>query len=242
MPTSSMMAFFPYVSSLESLIQSTLDDHAQAALPSTLHSILDGQPSTRLRELVDIKSRKASGAFFTNSLLRTRAASYINSTISPKSIIFDPACGAGDLLIACTSHLSIEKDLESTLLQWGNQLSGLDIHPEFVRAAKARLFLAAIERMPKCNIRRQYDPNDWFPLIQVGDGLSNNELVKKTTHIILNPPFGMTPAPDKCHWTSGQVSMAALFLERIIANAQPNTHLIAILPDVIRTGTESIVH
>src|SRR3546814_13351615 len=57
--------------------------------------------------------------------------------------VLDPACGAGDLLIACARSLPILPSLEETLQAWGKRLYGRDIHPELVEVAQYRLALLA---------------------------------------------------------------------------------------------------
>ena len=71
--------------------------------------------------------------------LATRAVNGVVSSLSTTDIVADPACGAGDLLVKCTPFLPLSDDLSGTLLQWGKQLIGYDLHIEFIRATKARL-------------------------------------------------------------------------------------------------------
>ena len=42
----------------------------------------------------------------------------MNKLLSPESIILDPACGAGDLLIAASEHLPVWSGLDTTLEFW----------------------------------------------------------------------------------------------------------------------------
>src|SRR3546814_2304039 len=63
--------------------------------------------------------------------------------MSAGASVLDPACGAGDLLIACARSLPILPSLEETLQAWGKRLYGRDIHPELVEVAQYRLALLA---------------------------------------------------------------------------------------------------
>ena len=53
----------------------------------------------------------------------------------------------------------------------------------------------------------------------------------------MNPPFGYTHAPDECEWARGRISAAAMFAERAIQDSQEGTRIVAILPDVLRSGS-----
>jgi hypothetical protein len=55
--------------------------------------------------------------------------------------------------------------------------------------------------------------------------------------ILTNPPFSHTIAPSKCAWSEGKVSQAAVFVMKCLDHAGDGTRLIAILPDVLRTGS-----
>ena len=47
----------------------------------------------------------------------------------------------------------------------------------------------------------------------------------------------MTTAPSDCAWASGKVSSAALFVEKGLSLATPGTVMVAILPEVLRSGS-----
>src|SRR5215208_1362488 len=87
-----MRAFEPYISSLEDLVHHALDrgslgpDGEEVATAA-----LDGQPSMKLRELVSISARRATGAFFTGATLAGQALQPYVSTLSDRSTVFDPA-------------------------------------------------------------------------------------------------------------------------------------------------------
>jgi hypothetical protein len=44
-------------------------------------------------------------------------------------------------------------------------------------------------------------------------------------------------APKECCWGAGKVNSAAVFVDTCVANAEPRTRVIAILPDVLRSGS-----
>ncbi len=59
----------------------------------------------------------------------------------------------------------------------------------------------------------------------------------RDTAIILNPPFGSVQAPRSCNWAQGATSRAALFAESAMKSLAPGSYLVAILPDVLRSGS-----
>ena len=152
-------------------------------------------------------------------------------------MIIDPACGAGDLLIACSKRLPVSKDLITTLSQWGRFLIGYDLHGEFVRATKIRLALAAISRGAAFNHISWEAIDTSFPWIKVQDTLKSSPEIGRATHVVLNPPYVQRAIPPDCAWAKGLVSSAAVFLDACVSRAIPGTQISAILPDVLRTGS-----
>lgn len=233
-----MDSFGPYVDSLERIARDALDRGLLVLDGETsAAALLDGQPSARLRDLVPLAVRKANGAFFTGATLAEQALGPYASTLSSTSIVFDPACGAGDLLVACARHLPVGTDLAETIKAWGEQLRGVDIHPEFVRAAKVRLLLLAMSRVVSVGSTTLPSLGGIFPHLQVADGLTNTAGSTVASHIVLNPPYPKLPAAPGCTWGSGKVSLAATFLDQCLAVAPSGVRAVAILPDVLRTGS-----
>ncbi|MEA2600244.1 MAG: hypothetical protein QOF89_1236 [Acidobacteriota bacterium] len=232
-----MKAFEPYVRFLESLaLQVGSLTSPNAEHEDLVAAALDGQPSERLRKLVTLPARRSAGAFFTGQVMADRALGPYMPTLSNRSIVHDPACGVADLLMACARRLPLQHDLATTIASWGEQLRGLDIYPEFIRAAKARLVLLAIMRgVP--TVGRPLPPlAQTFPYLRVANALEERA-VASASHIVLNPPYCKVPAPADCAWGSGKVSQAALFVDRCLTDATAGTRIVAILPDVLRTGS-----
>jgi hypothetical protein len=236
-----MQNFEPYAIQLEHMAADMLRQMPQNTPRQALMEALNGQPSEQLRELVDINTRRESGAFFTSTKLRDRVSEILGQVITKDAVILDPACGAGDLLIAAAQNFKIEKDLSSTLTNWKGKLFGFDIHPEFVRAAKARIVLSAMSRGAQQKPTSRRKLGQILSNIIAYDGLSMNStlrsIINKASHVVLNPPYALTAAPEGCLWASGKVTGAAVFLDFYVAHLNNGTNVIAILPDVLRTGT-----
>ena len=144
----------------------------------------------------------------------------------------------GDLLIAAARRLPISESLPKTLRKWGRQLSGTDLHQEFIDGARTRLVLLARQRHKSDEVLQKSDA-DYFPNILVADGLGQDALIRRATHLLLNPPFGQVAAPEGCKWAGGRITEAAAFVIAALERAKPGTEMLAILPDVLRSGSFS---
>ena len=231
-----MHPFSSYVGSIERLVKtvvsSGLDGLTVEATP-----VLNGGPGKALRDTVDLVTRKSTGAFFSGSDLSHELVSTFARPINEDSRILDPACGSGNLLLACSRRLPIAANLTDTLKAWGQQLYGLDLYPEFIRATRARLVLAAALRGRWNASPGLADTESWFPGVRVGDGLAIPKDLARATHVVLNPPFNLIQTPQGIKWSSGQVSAAAVFVNHVLAACEDGTNIVAILPDVLRSGT-----
>ncbi len=227
-----MKEFSPYVATLRQLDE-RLRGERRSVPDAQLNAALDGGAQGALRSLVDSDKLREHGAFFTGSRLSRRAIGLMASTLSGRSVVLDPACGAGDLLLAAAKALPIGTDSETALDSWSRQIHGRDLRPSFVEAARLRLTLLARREDARC---RQVDATDEFPHLRAKCGLSDEESLSRATHIVLNPPFTKVTAPEHIAWARGGVNNAAIFLDSCIAHASAGARIVAILPDVLRSG------
>jgi len=232
-----MASYDSYVSSVEKRAKTALSSSVKGDPPVVPSGLLDGQAGTALRRSIPIQIRREQGAFFSSSDLRTAALKQSQEAIDPLGPILDPAVGAGDLLIEVARHLPVERSLALTLRNWGRILHGRDLEPMFVRLAKARLVLLAVERGAVANPKDTDGLGEALPEIKVGDGLDLLACGWSGGHIVMNPPFTYRMASEETSWASGRTSVAAMFLAAAVAGAQSGTRLTAILPDVIRAGS-----
>ena len=224
----------PFVGSLRDLAGRAVKGTPTA---TEVAAALDGAANQALATLVERSIRRNAGAYFTSSAWRDQL-----DALLPKKIIgtwLDPACGAGDLLLCVAQRLAIEDSLRATLTSWGSQLYGTDLEPEFVEATRLRLLVCAASRFravhPNAPTER-INNKTIFPNVQVGDGLVALRQAVSLQGIIMNPPFITQNAPKGTLWGSGGVSSAAVFLHDAVGQNHGST-VIAILPDVIRTGS-----
>lgn len=198
---------------------------------------LNGEPGKQLRRIVDLNTIKESGAFFTSSDLANRVLSSLKKKLHEFKIIFDPSCGVGDLLISIAWLLPLEQSVHDTCRAWGKRLAGYDKHIEFVNSARLRLSILAAFRHDEPGEIALSNLVDYFPLISCADFFLESDLFKRADAVIVNPPFSIVNAPVEFKWATGGVNMAAVFLDKIIRETQPGTHIVSILPDVLRSGT-----
>jgi hypothetical protein len=148
----------------------------------------------------------------------------------------DPSCGAGDLLLSAARRFPVERTLRATLKAWGERLAGTDLHPEFVRAARARLVLLAREKgLFNAPLTRK-ELAAAFYRIRVADGLAQASPLDADV-VLMNPPYFAKRAPRYCEWSNGKVNYAAVFVAHYLARMKPGAQLVAILPEVLRSGS-----
>lgn len=227
-------AYSAYVSQLKRL---SLESPHVAAWNTQVEAALNGQAGIELRRVAPLETRRKFGAFFTGTDLGSRLID-CGTGFGAASVFYDPTCGMGDLLIAAGRKLPLCKSLPDTLQQWGRQLTGTDLHREFIEGARTRLVLLARQRHKTDEALRSSDA-EFFPNIRVADGLKQEDLFTRATHLLLNPPFGQVAAPAGCNWAGGRITEAAEFVITALERAKPGTEMLAILPEVLRSGSFS---
>ena len=221
-----------YVSQLKCL---ALESHHAGDWNSRVEAALNGQANVELRRVVPLATLRKFGAFFTGTDLASKLID-CGTGFDETSVFYDPTCGLGDLLVAVARKLPLRNKLSDTLRKWGHQLSGTDLHREFVEGARTRLIILARQRHESDQPLQGSDAT-FFPNIRVADGLRQHALFDRATHILLNPPFGQTAAPAGCEWAGGRITEAAEFVVAALERAKPKTELLAILPEVLRSGS-----
>jgi hypothetical protein len=196
----------------------------------TATKYVDGHAAHELRRLVDLDVRREFGIFFTDSKLAMKVLDHLKPDFNNKSVIYDPACGAGNLLISAYNYMKIR----GIVVKNKNTFLGTDIHKELVDAASLRLQINQL--INSGNSTSKAINRSPFKLIS-GDGLKQNSCYRQATHVLVNPPFNLVEAGEKILWSKGKVSAAALFIDRIVENIDSGTSIYAILPDVLRSGS-----
>ncbi|WP_159725882.1 N-6 DNA methylase, partial [Acinetobacter proteolyticus] len=190
-----------------------------------------------LRECLTIEEMREAGSFFTGQLLATATVKSLSVALTFDSVVLDPTCGAGNLLIECSRKLGVEYSLSATLTKWGKVLWGFDIHESFIESTKLRLVLEALRRgvQKDCTLEEALS---FFINIRVKDALTitKNDICT-ITHAIMNPPFTIWPSPNKYYWKSGKINAAGIVFDHFLRVLPEGCCFSAILPDVLRSGS-----
>jgi len=229
--------FSVYSDEVEAVVSNSARNNERNLNKDIIPGILNGETTLALQRLVPINVRKEAGIFFTSTMLSDKIADQLAPMLRTGVKLFDPACGAGNLLLACAKYLPSGCNLRDTLKIWSNHILGYDLHYEFIRAAQLRLTLLAASIHPDEGSALAYlQPADIFNGLKVGDVFAHTPITQDVC-MIVNPPFGYMQAPEDCQWAAGKIQIAGWFLEKLLRTAPEGQHVIAILPDVLRSGT-----
>lgn len=235
--TKTVSRFSVYSDEIESMLLSAAKNNKWKIIKNIAPGILNGDTTYALQRLIPIKVRKQAGIFFTSAKLADKVGDHVAPILPTGAKLIDPACGAGNLLLACAKHLPTGSDLQETLAIWANHIIGYDLHYEFIRATQLRLTLLAAGIYPdEISTLAYLKPANIFKGLKVGDVFKHTTITQKAC-IVVNPPFGYMNAPEGCQWATGKIQIAGWFLEKLLHTAQKGQHVVAILPDVLRSGT-----
>lgn len=170
-------------------------------------------PYDALRGTTDIATMRSKGAFFTGPALATELWATDIDSLADGSVVFDPAAGAGDLLLPAAG-VAQAKGLDL-------RLRINDIEDAFLRIATKRLVASG---GPTVHVESSQQ-----------DFLIDQHNLEDVTHVVLNPPY--IPVTAELGWASGKVNAAAIFVTAALSKMQPGAILLALLPDVLRSGT-----
>jgi hypothetical protein len=229
--------FSVYSDEIEAVVFNSDQNNERDINRDIVPGILNGETTLALQRLVPINVRKEAGIFFTSTMLSDKVADHLAPMLRTGVKLIDPACGAGNLLLACAKYLPYGCNLQDTLKIWSNHILGYDLHYEFIRAAQLRLTLLAASIHPdESSTLAHLQPADIFKGLKVGDVFAHTS-IKQNVCMIVNPPFGYMQAPEDCQWAAGKIQIAGWFLEKLLRAAPEGQHVVAILPDVLRSGT-----
>jgi hypothetical protein len=235
--TQAITKFSAYCKDIESIFHSSIECSSPFLHKEHIEVILNGGATSALQRLVPANIRKKSGIFFTNAYLADKVAKHIVPILRSGGTLLDPACGAGNLLVACSNYLPRGHTFLDTIQLWSQIVSGYDLFPEFIRASRLRLVLAAANHhMKDNNTLSDIDIENVFPHLKVGN-VFDSESILQSQCIVVNPPFGYMQAPSDCTWAHGRIQAAGWFLEKLLLSAREGQHIVAILPDVLNSGT-----
>ena len=135
--------FSSYSDHIQKLLSDLTEDLPGSLSEEVICGLLNGYAASALQQLIPLSVRKRSGLFFTSSLLADRVAERLAPQLRTGVRLLDPACGAGNLLLACAKYLPKGEKLAETVRIWSHCIVGYDLHHEFIRATQLRLALLA---------------------------------------------------------------------------------------------------
>lgn len=181
--------------------------------------------------------RKNFGVFFTPFELAEIASKKFNYT-EDNGTVLDPACGTGNLLLKVAEKLPSKSTTQETLKDWNQKLHGLDINDEFIEIAKKKIVKLAISRSTTVTTATLSELSNLLTNIRRGDFLvEHKSYIGTIDNVFMNPPFCPINTPNNISWSSGKSNAAATFMDISIKILPQNGKLVAILPDVLKSGS-----
>lgn len=231
----SSRAFRPFVAELTRHIHNECAESDQERVAQ----LLNGAASDAVRVRISKVRRAGDGIFFSGHDLANAVATKVRDQISDScSTVFDPTCGAGDLLLAAARLMPLEPTASQTVRVWSERIGGCDLHYSFVEATRRRLVMLALDRhRSRGDIASGLRWSErFFPQVVQADYLASS-LGADFDCVLANPPFADKAALRECTWSSGKTQVAAFFVEHMVQVARIRQRVVAVLPDVLRSGT-----
>lgn len=199
-----------------------------------ISALIDGGVSQGINEVLGRERRRSDGIFFSGPMWASRLREAIPH--GPFIRFFDPSCGVGDLLLEVARLDTVACELAETLADWEKRYQGADLHAPLAAVAWSRLQALAVRRHAaegEC-VTVLNQRNIGFNAL---DSLEGPWQLQAGDCILMNPPYNSVLSPSWSKTCNGRVTAAALFLERAITDAPPGTAIVALLPEVIRSGS-----
>jgi len=224
-----------YAEMISDAVAASTTDAANSDVLTRLTSFVNGEPQKFVSSILNRSFRRQDGIFFSGRAWAARMADKVNLNTCHRFV--DPACGTGDLLLEIATRLPLRACPRETIRDWSEKLVGTDIHEPFVRIAWGRITALAILRHNGGSFRPLSPvdleiPEAWG----VRNGLLEAPKLRTNDCIIMNPPYSHTKVYDSLIG-EGSITSAAIFLEKTLTAAPPGVVIIALVPDVIRSGS-----
>lgn len=216
-------------------LKKTINNHVEGSV--RIKEIDIQESSNDSTSYLPAELRKKLGAFFTDVRLSEKAIQYFQQAITAESVVLDPNCGIGNLLLESSRQLGVYTHLSDTLQVWGEVLRGFDIQAEFIELTKLRLIMAALARGVRADCSLEQAMNYFKYIIQQDSLEISASVLSSVTHLFMNPPFIAMPSPKRDYWGKGNTNSAAVFLDYYLRNIPDKCNVVAILPDVLRSGS-----
>lgn len=185
---------------------------------------------------VDRFSLKSKGAFFTSYDVAAELSGYVCRNGS-KVRVLDPACGAGDLLLAHLAHQKVPLSLKEALVVYNQFVLGSDVESVFVECTKLRIIHYALLQGCHWDLDSLEEGKTLLSSITCADALSSDVWKDGYDVVLMNPPYFSLGEYQGDIWGAKRITAAAAFLEKAISHSADGVQILAILPDVLRSGS-----
>lgn len=187
-------------------------------------------------DLLTLSDRRKHGIFFSGSAWAQTLVSQLE--VGRWKRFLDPSVGTGDLLVEICMQLPLATSPNETLEDWSSRLAAVDLRESFLQIAWARIQAVAIAR------HREFGWVEEIPVLRnlpasfrTGDALELALDLRAGDCVIMNPPYQLSSAPDSSFVGAGKRSAAAFHLEHVIKEADIGVGIVALVPEVLRSGT-----
>lgn len=212
------------------------DEHSEShAYEPYCKEVLSGNITEFVYNTLTLLERREHGVFFSGKKWARKLCEQID--VNKWKRFVDPSVGTGDLLVEVCQSLPLKSNVKKTLASWSNRLLAVDLRESFLQIAWTRIQVVAIER------HREKDPKipvfliPLPPTFKVGDFLSEKVDIRTGDCIIMNPPYQRINAKSDSFVGKGKRSAAAFHVEHAIFEAPKGVGIVALLPDVLRSGS-----
>lgn len=212
----------------------TISDDLKASTDKNRHA--DGLATAMVYDVLSLSDRRKHGIFFSGAAWAKTLVSQLD--VNRWERFIDPSVGTGDLLLEICLRLPLEDTVLATLSAWSERLAAIDLRESFLHIAWARIQSLANSRHTELNGRSEaFAPLPLPASFRVGDALEMALELKMGDCVIMNPPYQRVIAPASSFVGAGKRSAAALHIEHVLNNAQTGVGVVALIPDVLRSGT-----
>lgn len=212
-----------YIGWLSLMVELTFASYAEAMVSGMMvpddvalvHGA-EASPYQVLRAVTPIAQLRAQGTFFTSSLMAQTLWGDLFAQLDDGAVVVDPTCGAGDLLMPVAA---LNASVPSKKLTF--RVSDLD--STFAALATARLqssLGSATSSVVESHVQ---------------DFTTDQTLVSDASVVVLNPPYINMQVNEP--WAKGRVNAAAWFTLKAMKAMPAGSRLLAVLPDVLRSGS-----
>lgn len=217
----------------DSLTKKATKSPRSGPVNTTENVLINGHANDMVYRLLPRKDRQTHGIFFSGAAWANALVKQLD--VEQWSRFFDPSAGTGDLLLEVCKKLPLEDSATKTIKAWERRLAAIDLRASFLRIAWARIQALAMTRHKETIDASRFRPLP--PSFRAGNIFKTPFVLRARDCVVMNPPYQRTLAGPNSFVGTGKRSAAALHVEHILQSATGGVGLIALVPDVLRSGS-----